>query len=149
MTAPSRTRRSPSRRPTSSRPTRRRGKPPVRALDGLGFDVAAGHRLRAARPERRRQVHHRQDPLHAVARPTPARASSPASTSPRDPDAVGGAIGLVSQKPSSDPMATGRENLVLAGPHPGAAARRGPRPGRRELLDRFGLADAADRLVKT
>ena len=57
------------------------------------------------------------------------------------------AIGVVAQKSGVDPEATGRENLRLAGP--------GLRPARRasceqrvdELLERFGLADAADRLV--
>ena len=45
-------------------------------------------------------------------------------------------------------MATGRENLVLAGRVQGlAGATRGARAA--ELLDRFELADAADRLVKT
>jgi ABC-2 type transport system ATP-binding protein len=66
----------------------------------------------------------------------------------REPDAVRRAIGLVSQKASSDPMATGRENLVLAGRIQGmtrsAAARRAD-----ELLTRFRLSDAADRLVKS
>ena len=64
------------------------------------------------------------------------------------PDAVRRRIGLVSQKPSSDPMATGRENLELAGRIQGltrSASRR--RAG--ELLDRFDLTDATDRLVKT
>jgi ABC-2 type transport system ATP-binding protein len=64
------------------------------------------------------------------------------------PDAVRRAIGLVSQKPSGDPMATGRENLVLAariqGSTAGEASTRADR-----LLARFGLTDAADRLVKT
>lgn len=59
-----------------------------------------------------------------------------------DQDAVRRAIGLVSQKSSSDPMATGRENLVLAGriqgpSHVDARARAV------ELLDRFALTEAA------
>ena len=46
-------------------------------------------------------------------------------------------------------MATGRENLLLSGPHPGPA--RAASSGRRadELLGRFDLADAAGRLVRT
>ena len=112
-------------------------------------------RVRAARPERRRQVDHRQDPHHAVACRTPGTRRSPASTSCARPDAVRRAIGLVSQKSSSDPMATGRENLVLAAPHPGPVAagrarparrraarplrpRRGRRPARQDLLRRHG-----------
>jgi ABC-2 type transport system ATP-binding protein len=58
------------------------------------------------------------------------------------------AIGLVSQKSSADPMGTARENLVLAGRVQGlsrsAAHRRAA-----ELLDRFDLADAGDRLTRT
>lgn len=66
----------------------------------------------------------------------------------RDPAAVRRRIGLVSQRPSSDPMATGRENLVLAGRLHGLnRVDAGDRATR--LLARFGLADAADRLVKT
>jgi ABC-2 type transport system ATP-binding protein len=65
-----------------------------------------------------------------------------------DPDAVRRRIGLVSQKPSSDPMATGRENLVLAARIQGMSkAVAVERAG--WLLDRFGIAQAADRLVKT
>ena len=47
-----------------------------------------------------------------------------------------------------DPEATGRENLAAAGPAVRAArpARCGPRAD--ELLDRFGLADAAGRLAR-
>jgi ABC-2 type transport system ATP-binding protein len=64
------------------------------------------------------------------------------------PDRVRRAIGLVSQKASSDPMATGRENLTLAARIQGLSrADAGARTD--ALLDRFGLTDAADRLVRT
>ena len=43
----------------------------VRALDGLSSTSRAGSVFGAARPQRRRQVHHRQDPHHA--RPAPTR----------------------------------------------------------------------------
>ena len=65
-----------------------------------------------------------------------------------DPAAVRRAIGLVSQRPSCDPMATGRENLVLAARIQGLS-RRDAGSRQHELLDRFGIADAADRRVKT
>ncbi|MEO7068949.1 MAG: ATP-binding cassette domain-containing protein [Nostocoides sp.] len=66
----------------------------------------------------------------------------------KDPSAVRRRIGLVSQRPSSDPMATGRENLVLAARIQGlsksdALARA------TWLMQRFGVEDAADRRVKT
>jgi ABC-2 type transport system ATP-binding protein len=65
-----------------------------------------------------------------------------------DPRRVRRAIGVVGQKHGSDPEATGRENLVLHGEFyalTGAALRRRVA----ESLERFGLADAADRQVKT
>ncbi|CAI9402852.1 ATP-binding cassette domain-containing protein [Nocardioides sp. T2.26MG-1] len=65
-----------------------------------------------------------------------------------DPAAVRRRIGLVSQRPSSDPMATGRENLVLAGRLQGLTRTDATARAAR-LLDRFRLTDAADRLVRT
>ncbi len=65
-----------------------------------------------------------------------------------EPERVRRVIGLVAQSGGLDPDATGRENLVLQGNVHGL---RGGDVRRRtkELLDRFGLADAADRLVRT
>jgi ABC-2 type transport system ATP-binding protein len=58
------------------------------------------------------------------------------------------AIGCVAQKSGLDPAATGRENLILQGRVYGMRGRE--LKGRaQELLDRFGLADAADRTVRT
>ncbi len=54
------------------------------------------------------------------------------------------AIGVVGQKHGTDPDATGRENLVLQAELYGV-----PRSRANELLERFGLADAADRQAKT
>jgi ABC-2 type transport system ATP-binding protein len=65
-----------------------------------------------------------------------------------EPLRVRRAIGVVGQKHGCDFEATGRENLVLQGELygiTGAELRR--RAG--EQLERFGLADAADRRVKT
>jgi ABC-2 type transport system ATP-binding protein len=66
----------------------------------------------------------------------------------RHADRVRRAIGVVGQKPGVDPDATGRENLLLQGDLYGLP----PREVRRrthELLERFGLAEAARRLVRT
>jgi ABC-2 type transport system ATP-binding protein len=62
------------------------------------------------------------------------------------PVAVRRVIGVVGQRHGTDPEATGRENLVLQGELYGI-----PRPRARadEMLERFGLLDAADRQVKT
>jgi len=66
----------------------------------------------------------------------------------RRPDRVRRVIGVVAQRSGSDPMATGRENLILQGRLFGL---RGAEVRARadELLDRFDLASAAGRLVKT
>ncbi len=58
------------------------------------------------------------------------------------------AIGVVAQRSGADPMATGRENLLLTGRIQGL---RGPALVARadELLGRFDLAGAAGRLVRT
>jgi ABC-2 type transport system ATP-binding protein len=58
------------------------------------------------------------------------------------------AIGVVAQRSGADPMATGRENLLLSGRIQGL---RGGRLVRRtdDLLSRFDLAGAAGRLVRT
>jgi ABC-2 type transport system ATP-binding protein len=66
----------------------------------------------------------------------------------RDPAGVRRVIGVVSQRTAVDPEATGRENLLLHGrlqrvPRSELASRA------RELLERFDLVDAADRIVKT
>jgi ABC-2 type transport system ATP-binding protein len=64
-----------------------------------------------------------------------------------DADAVRGAISLTGQLASVDENLTGEENLILLGrllgfPHKRAKARAA------ELLEAFGLVEAADRLVK-
>jgi ABC-2 type transport system ATP-binding protein len=66
----------------------------------------------------------------------------------REAGLVRAAIGLAGQHAAVDDDLTGRENLFILGlMHD--LGRRGARARAAELLDRFGLADAADRLVKT
>jgi len=57
-------------------------------------------------------------------------------------------IGFVAQKSVADPMDTGRENLVLAGRLQGMRGAHA-RDRAAELLERFSLTPAADRLAKT
>jgi ABC-2 type transport system ATP-binding protein len=64
------------------------------------------------------------------------------------PQRVRRAIGVVGQRPGSAEEATGRENLVLQGELYGITGRELKRRAG-ELLERFGLADAADRPVRT
>jgi ABC-2 type transport system ATP-binding protein len=66
----------------------------------------------------------------------------------REPDAVRAAIGVTGQFSAVDPLLTGRENLILMGDlhHLGRA---GTRRRATALLDRFDLAEAADREAAT
>jgi ABC-2 type transport system ATP-binding protein len=66
----------------------------------------------------------------------------------REPELVRRAIGVVGQRSGVDREATGRENLTLQGRIYGL---RGTELRARvsELLDRFGLTEAADRLART
>ncbi|MGW1105230.1 ATP-binding cassette domain-containing protein [Streptomyces sp. NPDC002540] len=85
--------------------------------------------------------------LTTLARPDSGTASVAGHDVLRHPDRVRRAIGVVAQKSGADPVATGRENLLLQGRLHGM---RGAAVQHRadELLDRFALADAANRQVK-
>ncbi len=66
----------------------------------------------------------------------------------RDPEGVRTRIGLAGQYAAVDGNLTGRENLTLIGTLTHLPRRR-IRPRADELLERFGLADAADRTART
>ena len=66
----------------------------------------------------------------------------------KEADAVRGQVSLTGQLASVDEDLTGRENLVLLARLLGLS-RAGARARAAELLEAFGLADAAGRLVKT
>jgi ABC-2 type transport system ATP-binding protein len=66
----------------------------------------------------------------------------------REPDRVRRTIGVVAQKSGLDVQATGRENLILQGQVYGMHGRE-LKERAQYLLDRFGLAEAADRIVRT
>jgi ABC-2 type transport system ATP-binding protein len=124
-----------------------RGAPRVRALDGLSLEVAAGSVFALLGPNGAGKSTTVKI-LTSLSRPDSGSASVAGVDVLRRPDAVRHAIGLVSQKAASDPMATTRENLVLAGRIQGMS-RSSSRARAVELLDRFALDDAADRLAKT
>jgi ABC-2 type transport system ATP-binding protein len=124
-----------------------RGKDPVRALDGLSMQVAAGSVFGLLGPNGAGKSTTVKI-LSTLSRPDSGRASVAGIDVTLAPDRVRRAIGLVSQRPSSDPMATGRENVVLAARIQGLRQRDAQRRAE-ELFDRFGLTDAADRLVRT
>jgi len=124
-----------------------RGAAPVRALDGLTIGVAAGSVFALLGPNGAGKSTTVKI-LTTLSRPDSGRATVVGLDVLRDPDAVRHAIGLVSQKASSDPMATGRENLVLAG-RIQDMSRGSARARAQELLTLFGLDDVAERLART
>jgi ABC-2 type transport system ATP-binding protein len=123
------------------------GREPIRALDGLGFEVPRGTVFGLLGPNGAGK----STTVKILATLTRADAGTAVVDGVdvgHRPAVVRRRIGLVSQRPSSDPMATGRENLALAARLQGLSrAEAGDRAG--VLLARFALADAADRLVRT
>jgi ABC-2 type transport system ATP-binding protein len=124
-----------------------RGAPAVRALDGLTLTVAAGTVFALLGPNGAGKSTTVKI-LATLSRPDSGQAAVAGIDVLTHPDAVRRQIGLVSQKASSDPMSTARENLLLAGQIQGMN-RAAARSRAAELLDRFGLTPAADRLAKT
>ena len=120
----------------------------IRALDGVSLSRRARLDLRPARPQRRRQVDHRPDPVDALeahrghghgrrATTSCATRTGPARHRRRRPALRG----------RSRPR-PGRENLVLQGRMFGIEARE-LRSRIDGMFERFNLADAADRLAGT
>lgn len=124
-----------------------RGRTPVRALDGLGFTVEPGTVFGLLGPNGAGKST-TVKVLATLTRPDSGLAVVAGHDVVRHPDRVRRAIGLVAQRSVSDPKDTGRENLVLAGRLQGLRARDAAARAR-ELLDRFELTDAADRVVST
>jgi ABC-2 type transport system ATP-binding protein len=124
-----------------------RGKPQVRALDGLSFTAEAGTIFGLLGPNGAGKSTTAKI-LSTLSRADSGTALVAGVDVARHPDRVRRTIGFVAQKPVSDPTATGRENLVLAGRLQGMPAR-DARVRASDLLDRFSLIDASDRLVKT
>ena len=119
----------------------------VRALDGLSFSVEAGIIFALLGPNGAGKSTTVKI-LNTLSRPDSGEAFVSGIDVIRDPARVRYAIGSVAQRSGSDVEATGRENLILQGKIYGlAGAALKQRVG--ELLERFNLADAADRLVRT
>ena len=119
----------------------------VRALDGLDLDVRTGTVFGLLGPNGAGKSTTVRI-LTTLSRPDAGSARVAGIDVLAEPVRVRHAIGVVGQKHGVDPDATGRENLVIQGEFyalHGAPLR--ARVG--ELLERFGLADAADRRVKT
>jgi ABC-2 type transport system ATP-binding protein len=117
----------------------------VRALDGLDIMVPSGTVFGLLGPNGAGKSTAVKI-LTSLARPDAGSAIVEGIDVLRDPSKLRRIIGVVAQQSGADPMATGRENLILQGrlyevPSPKARAD--------ELLDRFGLTEAANRLVRT
>lgn len=124
-----------------------RNKPPVTALQGLSFAAAKGTVFGLLGPNGAGK-----STTVKILSTLSAADSGSARVAGIDvaakPDQVRQAIGFVAQKPGTDPMATATENLLLAGRLHGMS-RVDAKARARELIDRFGLTDAANRRVST
>jgi ABC-2 type transport system ATP-binding protein len=125
----------------------------VTALDGLSFAVAPGSVFALLGPNGAGKSTAVKI-LTTLAKPDAGRALVGGLDVVANPDSVRRRIGVVAQGSAVDVQATGRENLRLQGQ---LYERWGPahRPRRaaleervQELLERFGLADAADRITR-
>ncbi len=119
----------------------------VRALDGLSVTIKPGEVFGLLGPNGAGKSTAIKI-LTTLARPDSGTATVAGHDVLRQPERVRRAIGVVAQRSGTDPMASGRENLVLQGRLyglRGAPLRR--RTG--ELLDRLDLVGAADRAVRT
>jgi ABC-2 type transport system ATP-binding protein len=119
----------------------------VRALDGLSFAVEEGTVFGLLGPNGAGKSTAVRI-LTTLARADEGAASVAGHDVRAQPEAVRSVIGVVAQRGGADREATARENLRLSGRLHGL---RGPELERRidELLDRFGLTEAADRIVRT
>jgi len=124
-----------------------RNKPPVTALQGLSFAAAKGTVFGLLGPNGAGK-----STTVKILSTLSAADSGSARVAGIDvaakPDQVRQAIGFVAQKPGTDPMATATENLLLAGRLHGMS-RVDAKARARELIERFGLTDAANRRVST
>jgi ABC-2 type transport system ATP-binding protein len=124
-----------------------RGKLRIRALDGVSFEAESGTIFGLLGPNGAGKSTSVKI-LSTLSRADSGSASVAGIDVAKHPDRVRKAIGFVAQKAIADTMATGRENLVLAGRLQGMPQKAAD--GRAdELLARFCLEPAADRLVKT
>ena len=122
-------------------------KGPVRALDGLSISVEPGTIFGLLGPNGAGKSTTVKI-LTTLSRPDAGEARVVGVDALREPDRVRRSIGVVAQRSGIDVEATGRENLDLQGRVYGMSGR-SLRARVDELLERFGLADAADRVART
>jgi ABC-2 type transport system ATP-binding protein len=119
----------------------------ITALDGLSFTVPAGTVFGLLGPNGAGKSTTIKI-LTTLSKPTSGSASVAGLDVLRRPNQVRRSIGVVTQGSGTDPMATGRETRLLAGRIHGMRGR-SVRSRVDELLERFGLAEAAKRIVRT
>jgi ABC-2 type transport system ATP-binding protein len=124
-----------------------RGKPRVTALERLTFAAGEGTIFALLGPNGAGKSTTVKI-LATLSRPDSGTATVGGVDVARHPERVRRTIGFVAQKQVSDPLGTGRENLVLAGRLQGMPAADARRRAD-ELLARFSLEDAAGRQVRT
>jgi ABC-2 type transport system ATP-binding protein len=118
-----------------------------RALDGLSLAVGPGSIFGLLGPNGAGKSTTVKI-LTTLSRPDSGTAWVAGYDALRHPDLVRRAIGAVGQRSAVDASATGRENMTLQGRVFGIN-RRELRARVADLLERFGLAEAADRIVRT
>jgi ABC-2 type transport system ATP-binding protein len=118
----------------------------VRALDGLTLTVPRGTIFALVGPNGAGKSTTVKI-LTTLARPDEGSARVEGIDVLTSPAAVRRLIGVVGQRSGADPGATGRENLILQAHLFGLGAR-AARDRADELLERFGLLEAARRFVK-
>src|SRR5690606_15801506 len=119
----------------------------VTALDGLSFSVEKGEIFGMLGPNGAGKSTTLRI-LTTLSRPDSGQATAAGADGLTSPDEVRRRIGVVAQGSGVDPVATGRENLVLQGRVYGLGGQ-GLRHRVDELLERFRLIGAADRWAKT
>ncbi|MBN9110679.1 MAG: ATP-binding cassette domain-containing protein [Pseudonocardia sp.] len=119
----------------------------VTALDGLTVDVPPGTVFGLLGPNGAGKST-AVKVLTTLTRPDSGTATVAGHDALAEPALVRRSIGVVTQRAGTDPQATGRENLVLAGRLQGLSGTEA-RSRADALLARFGLSDAAGRVVRT
>ncbi len=117
------------------------------AVDGVSFAVPRGSVLGLLGPNGAGKTTTVRM-MTTLTRPTSGTARVAGHDVTRDPDAVRRSMGLTGQSATVDELLTGRENLWLIGSLYGLDRATITRQSD-ELLERFSLTDAADRIIKT
>jgi ABC-2 type transport system ATP-binding protein len=118
----------------------------TQALDGVSFSVPAGTILGLLGPNGAGKTTAVRV-LTTLARPDAGSATVAGIDVVRQPGEVRRHIGVAAQDATLDPLLTGRQNLVLVG-ELSDMGRAASRERAAELLDRFELTFAADRVLK-